>query len=532
MLLLSTAISTSSFAVDKSGNYKPQSFLGSQKAVLMPRSKLSSSRPRTVIKLTDARSTPFYGSGSRFIDTALNDKIGTDRISGSTQTRHKNKGYIYGKSNNFVTRDKIGERFVKKGKTSVGKDKKAKHISFPTNDSNTTKISRIEYERHNAKTRQEGKHAFKLEINNDKGTENGIKLYKNTRAKILLLPKQGKRVFVPKEDVSSQEKNAINVSEENNLKSLSSPYDMPIIGDSSEHGMLSRLLDQNGLGFGTNQEKQEKELTINEIEKYTEASSKLPVGFKVPTDGISPFSETSHLDVSVGTIPESDRAPQNLDSSDDYQKSSIPSSIKSHFLKKRMKKSSHHENRQIASRDRSRHAISHVRHNRFPKSYKREDISPYEKFSLYPKFPKISSAFPISKFSLAQHFPPFSGGETPKHFQRFTESQKNDDEDDEQDSYNAISQPPPLPPTLVSREHTIKPDDVLTDEVKPIDEPAPIREPAPIPEIAPIPELPPIKEIPPISENRESEPRPLDPKKTFEKAESNGGVKKSQNLRG
>ena len=64
-----------------------------------------------------------------------------------------------------------------------------------------------------------------------------------------------------------------------------------------------------------------------------------------------------------------------------------------------------------------------------------------------------------------------------------------------------------------------------------IDEPAPIREPAPIPEIAPIPELAPIREIPPISENREPQPKPLDPKKTFEKAESNGGVKKSKSTR-
>jgi len=39
--------------------------------------------------------------------------------------------------------------------------------------------------------------------------------------------------------------------------------------------------------------------------------------------------------------------------------------------------------------------------------------------------------------------------------------------------------------------------------------------------------LPFIKEIPPIAEPQEPAPENLDPKKTFDTGESNGGVKKS-----
>ena len=66
-----------------------------------------------------------------------------------------------------------------------------------------------------------------------------------------------------------------------------------------------------------------------------------------------------------------------------------------------------------------------------------------------------------------------------------------------------------------------------TREDEPIDELTPLPEPIPEPEPPPIPELASIKEIPPISEPQEKAPDNLDPKKTFDTGESNGGVKKS-----
>ena len=532
-----------------------------------------------------------YGRESPFLDTALNDKTYSEHLPGNKITR-EDKGLLYKKSIGFVrkksevaveVRDaRTRENVVKESGKSIGNEKKTKHaISLPLKDSvaankentsaeNVPVVARTDAASvHDKRTEPNARDSGTLTKNRmatrsktvtvateiSKGTEASSHHKMVSRSMLFNKRKssrkvgQGKRVFVPADDAEDAYKatsrgakasNANDGSEWGASRSTpySSPYGMPVFGDRSEHGMLSRLLDQNSLGFGTNQEKQDKELTIQEIEKYSEASSKLPPGFTVPTGGISDFSDTRNLDVTVGAIADSDQRPQDMEQSNIYQKSSIPGHTlhKNTYLAKRRKSIDTDKLRSDMRNARFRVPRSNRAHrHRSSVPYDSADFPAYEKF---PEYPKISSVFPpISTFPLADRFPtfpPFSREGNPEefpHFARFPEFEKSPDLDDEEDDVSRAPPPPPLPPALVSREHTNQREAAPRDEPEVIDEPAPIREPAPIPEIAPIPELAPIREIPPISENREPQPKPLDPKKTFEKAESNGGVKKSKSTR-
>lgn len=531
--LTSSGVIPTIFAVHKSGtqtiSFSSKTQLRGRPgaAALSPSSELGSAMPLKTDESgsgnpVSVRTNQFFRSESPLMDTALNDKMYTEGIPDSRITR-EDKGLIYKKSISFITKKtelsgKIRSHFAKENKESVGNDKSAKRFSS---------LPHREFAKRTTKT-EKGIAAPSFHRIVSRSTS--LRKYKSRRH-----DRKRKRVFVPQDDDKESEEISTQEVGQNSL----SPYSLPVNRDRSEHGMLARLLDQNAMGFGTKQEKQDKEFTIREIEKYTDASSRLPPGFTVPTQSLSDFTDASNLDVSIGTTSENDEKAQDQDSHNDYRKSSIPrhASIRPHKMTKLNAKNRKYDKGSSKNGAQFKHLRSHSSKHGSAKSYKRNGFSMYEKLSRYPEFPKISSAFPISKFSLAGHFPrnlPFSGAESFKHykhfqpFQGFDRNANIEDEDEEEDN-TEIRPPPPLPPTLISREHTSQREAVPRDEAQPIDEPAPIREPAPIPEIAPIPELPSIKEIPPISENREPQPKPLDPKKTFEKAESNGGVKKSLN---
>ena len=349
---------------------------------------------------------------------------------------------------------------------------------------------------------------------------------------------------------------------------LDSNY-MPLDGelirrDPSEHNMLERLLDDYSPSFGTRDEKSEKESTIKQIEELNTQNSVLPKDYEF-TDLPSEFA---NMEVSEGDLPWYDRLNEggiNIRKSKITRKkdkgrghNNAILSSKEHFghvkIHKRrkgagsaklaprfprhsrwnLKRKFHHrgttgtKHHQAFSsfhpkQRKIKRSLRHHRHNhRWRPSYlhvRSPQMSPYYDYPSFIHFHRFPSLyrypslhrwpkFPLS--SMAESFVPFA--RLPK-ISEFSPQPL--------DRLERLPPPPPIPPAIMDRE------EAGTREEEPIDEWAPFPEPIPEPEPPPIPELAPIKEIPPISEPQEPAPDNLDPKKTFDTGESNGGVKKS-----
>ena len=310
-----------------------------------------------------------------------------------------------------------------------------------------------------------------------------------------------------------------------------------------EHSMLEHLLDDYSPSFGTRDEKMEKESTIKQIEKLTEQSS-------VPSkdyDFTGLPSEFANMEVSEGELPSYE---QIGDTGLNIRRSKISKNAHkkrghkvgfSSSKRFRLKTGSDYEEaysqpkvlktkRSLPYHHRCRHRHYHHHHRwRSPYLHVRSpEISPYSDYpdeqeqQDYEDFPDPSSIMRFHRLPMAQRWPTFPISLMAERFVRFPRLPKISEFSPEPlDRLERLPPPAPIPPAIIDREKA------GDREAEPVDELAPFPEPIPEPEPPPIPELPFIKEIPPIAEPQEPAPENLDPKKTFDTGESNGGVKKS-----
>ena len=303
--------------------------------------------------------------------------------------------------------------------------------------------------------------------------------------------------------------------------------------DPGEHFMLERLLDDNSPFFGTRDEKKERESTIKEIEKLTKQSSVLSKDY----DFTGLPTAFSNMEVSEGELPSYD---QIGDEDTNIRKSKVSkdkTKSKAHLQEKgvftseqrgvntgpaassfqprplKTKRSLHYHRRH---HHRWRKPYLHVRSPQvssyfdYPDEQDYEDLPRLPSYMYFHRFP-IAQRWPRLPMSLmAERFVPFP------HLPKISEFSPQPIE-----RLERLPPPAPIPPAIIDRE------EAGNREAEPVDEFAPLPEPIPEPEPPPIPELPFIKEIPPIAEPQEPAPQNLDPKKTFDTGESNGGVKKS-----
>lgn len=329
----------------------------------------------------------------------------------------------------------------------------------------------------------------------------------------------------------------------------------------SEHRMLEHLLDDYAPSFGTKDEKMERESTIRQIEQLTTQSSTASKDYDFT--GTSIPSEFANMEVSEGELPPYERIEQGIN----VRKSKVSrKKNKVHAHKKAVLSSEGHfgevlvpalaprsppwnqatigwvktgsEFAHLSTRPRLRktkRSLYHHRHHHhhwwrppylhvrspqvspyydYPDEQENQDYDDIPRLSSFRKFHRYPSAQPWPKFqalsSMAERFVPYP------HLPKIREFSPQPLE-----SLEHLPPPPPIPPAIMDRE------EAGDREAEPVDEWAPFPEPIPEPEPPPIPELAFIKEIPPISEPQEPAPDNLDPKKTFDTGESNGGVKKS-----
>ena len=337
--------------------------------------------------------------------------------------------------------------------------------------------------------------------------------------------------------------------------------------DKSEHKMLERLLDDSSPSFGTRDEKLEEESTIKQIEDLSRQSTALSKEYDF-TDLPSQFA---NMEVSEGDLPWYDqindggvnvrksRVTRRKDKKLHHTRANLRSekrftqkrgkrensarfvlrsyrysrrNLKGNFPIKLKTRSSYHQATSLSlprqRRDkRSFHHHRYYHHHLWPPSALQVRMFPYydypyamdnseSGFIHFHRFPTLQRYPSLQRWpgspmsSMAERFIPFP--RVPK-ISEFSP--------DPLERLERLPPPTPIPPAIMDQE------EAGTREDEPIDELTPLPEPIPEPEPPPIPELASIKEIPPISEPQEKAPDNLDPKKTFDTGESNGGVKKS-----
>lgn len=313
--------------------------------------------------------------------------------------------------------------------------------------------------------------------------------------------------------------------------------------DPGEHSMLEHLLDDYSPSFGTRDEKMEKESTIKQIEKLTQQSSVLSKDY----DFTGLPSEFANMEVSEGELPSYE---QIGDTGLNIRRSKVSKNAhKKHGHKvavlssKRLRVKTRRDYNEAYSFSQPRllktkrslpyhhrHHHHHYHHRwRSPYLHIRSpEISPYSDYpdeqeqQDYEDMPKLSSIMQFHRLPMAQRWPTFPISLMAERFFRFPRLPKISEFSPEPlERLEHLPPPAPIPPAIIDREKA------GDREAEPVDEWAPFPEPIPEPEPPPIPELPFIKEIPPIAEPQEPAPENLDPKKTFDTGESNGGVKKS-----
>ncbi|XP_022802101.1 uncharacterized protein LOC111339664 [Stylophora pistillata] len=303
--------------------------------------------------------------------------------------------------------------------------------------------------------------------------------------------------------------------------------------DESEHNMLERLLDDSSPSFGTRDEKLEEESTIKQIEDLSRQSTALSKDYNF-TDLPSQFA---NMEVSEGDLPWYDRVN---DGGLNVRKSRVTRSKdrRHHHTKTNLKsKKQFTQNREKNFRATSsslpkqrRNKRSFYHHHLRPPSalqVRSAQMFPYydypyamdnsesgfihfHRFPTLHRYPNLQRWPESTMSTMAERFIPFP------RLPKITEFSP-----DPLERLERLPPPSPIPPAIMDQE------EAGTREDEPIDELTPLPEPIPEPEPPPIPELASIKEIPPISEPQEKAPDNLDPKKTFDTGESNGGVKKS-----
>lgn len=306
--------------------------------------------------------------------------------------------------------------------------------------------------------------------------------------------------------------------------------------DPGEHSMLEHLLDDYSPSFGTRDEKMEKESTIKQIEKLTKQSSVLSKDY----DFAGLPSEFANMEVSEGELPSYE---QIGDTGLNIRRSKVlKNAYKEHAQKEVLSSERRrfktgpdcnqaHSSSQPRLLKNKRSLPYHHRHHRLRPPYlhiRSPELSPYSDYpdeqehQDYEDIPRLSSVMQFHRLPIAQRWPRFPISLMAERFVPFPRLPKISEFSPQPlERLQHLPLPPPIPPAIIDRE------EAGNREAEPMDEWAPFPEPIPEPEPPPIPELPFIKEIPPIAEPQEPAPENLDPKKTFDTGESNGGVKKS-----
>ena len=314
--------------------------------------------------------------------------------------------------------------------------------------------------------------------------------------------------------------------------------------DPGEHSMLEHLLDDYSPSFGTRDEKMEKESTIKQIEKLTKQSSVLSKDY----DFTGLPSEFANMEVSEGELPPYEQIGEtglNIRRSKvlttAHKKRALYKAAILSSKRRRVRTEPNYNQAYSFSQPRllktkrslpyhHRHHHHHYHHRwRSPYLHIRSpEMSPYSDYpdeqdqQDYEDMPRLSSAMAFHRLAIAQRWPTFPISLMAERFVRFPNLPKISEFSPEPlERLEHLPPPEPISPAIIDREKA------GDREAEPVDEWAPFPEPIPEPEPPPIPELPFIKEIPPIAEPQEPAPENLDPKKTFDTGESNGGVKKS-----
>ena len=312
----------------------------------------------------------------------------------------------------------------------------------------------------------------------------------------------------------------------------------------NEYSMLERLINDNTISFGTKAEQLDKESTIKEVEALS-AQSTRPYSDEhlmgLPDD-------LSTMEVSEGELPPYDKLPgqhvgldirRNHISKKMEQKSraslnAISSQVGDDREKTGNEADSSARPRLRRKKKRSlRHHFHHHHHWRSPYFHVRShEFSPYydyqEEHEPIEFIPRITRFMDFPRFPVPRRLPKFPMSLMSERFVPYPRLPKIAEYSPPQlETLEHYPEPPPIPTAISEREKAGSREQEPEDEWSPLPEPVPAPEPPPIPEPAPIPELAPIKEIPPIKEPQEKTPPNLDPKKTFDTGESNGGVKKS-----
>ena len=317
--------------------------------------------------------------------------------------------------------------------------------------------------------------------------------------------------------------------------------------DPGEHNMLEHLLDDYSPSFGTRDEKMERESTIKQIEKLTQQSSAVSKDF----DFTGLPSEFANMEVSEGDLPSyeqientglnirrskvsknahkkhghkvADLSSKRLRVKTGPDRNEAYSASQSRALKTKRSLPYNHRHHHHHHHHHHRHRWrSPYLHTRSPENSPYSDYSDEQDQQDYEDMPELSSVMQFHTLPTARRWPIFPISLMAERFVRFPRLPKISEFSPEPlERLEHLPPPPPIPPAIIDREKA------GDREAEPLDEWAPFPEPIPEPEPPPIPELPFIKEIPPIAEPQEPAPENLDPKKTFDTGESNGGVKKS-----
>ena len=315
--------------------------------------------------------------------------------------------------------------------------------------------------------------------------------------------------------------------------------------DPGEHNMLEHLLDDYSPSFGTRDEKMERESTIKQIEKLTQQSSAVSKDF----DFTGLPSEFANMEVSEGDLPSyeqientglnirrskvsknahkkhghkvADLSSKRLRVKTGPDRNEAYSASQSRALKTKRSLPYNHRHHHHHHHHRHRWRSQYL-HTRSPENSPYSDYSDEQDQQDYEDMPELSSVMQFHTLPTARRWPIFPISLMAERFVRFPRLPKISEFSPEPlERLEHLPPPPPIPPAIIDREKA------GDREAEPLDEWAPFPEPIPEPEPPPIPELPFIKEIPPIAEPQEPAPENLDPKKTFDTGESNGGVKKS-----
>ena len=388
------------------------------------------------------------------------------------------------------------------------------------------------------------------------GTSTGKEVHTDPRQLISIL---GDPLPYKKSDISHREASSTRKErEERFMNSENSDRDMQDVDafynrdlddelrrrDPGEHSMLEHLLDDYSPSFGTRDEKMERESTIKQIEKLTQQSSAVSKDF----DFTGLPSEFANMEVSEGELPSyeqiEDTAGLNIRRSKVSKNARKKHGHKLAVLtSKRLRVKTGPDCNEAYSSSQStalktkrslpynRRHHHHRHHHRWRSPYlhiRSPENSPYRDYpdeqeqQDYENMPELSSVMQFHRLPTAQRWPKFPISLMAERFVRFPRLPKISEFSPEPlERLEHLPPPPPIPPAVIDREKA------GDREAEPVDEWAPFPEPIPEPEPPPIPELPFIKEIPPIAEPQEPAPENLDPKKTFDTGESNGGVKKS-----